>query len=158
MSALLMRTRSANSITPFLMACKSSPAFGKCMSTNISVILATAISLCPTPTVSTITTSNPAASARSIVSRVFSATPPRLPAVGLGRIKAFSLIDNCSIRVLSPRIEPPETVEDGSIANTATRCPWAIKYSPSASIKVDLPTPGTPDIPSRKDLPVKGII
>ena len=33
------------------------------------------------------------------------------------------------MRVLSPKIEPPEMLEDGSTANTATRCPWAMKVS-----------------------------
>ena len=56
-SALLMTTRSASSITPFLIACRSSPALGSCSSTNMSVMPATAVSLWPTPTVSTITTS-----------------------------------------------------------------------------------------------------
>ncbi len=56
-SALLISTRSASSITPFLIACNSSPALGSCINTNMSVMPATATSLCPTPTVSTITTS-----------------------------------------------------------------------------------------------------
>ncbi len=57
MSALLMTTRSAISITPFLMACRSSPALGSCSSAKQSVMPATAVSDWPTPTVSTITTS-----------------------------------------------------------------------------------------------------
>ena len=40
---------------------------------------------------------------------------------GEGRIKAFGLCDNSSIRVLSPRILPPVTSLLGSIARTATR-------------------------------------
>ena len=40
----------------------------------------------PTPTVSTITTSYPAASHTSMASRVFSATPPSVPLDGLGRM------------------------------------------------------------------------
>ena len=43
MSALLISTRSASSITPFLMACRSSPALGSCISTNMSVMPATAV-------------------------------------------------------------------------------------------------------------------
>ena len=54
------------------------------------------------------------------------------------------------MRVLSPRIEPPETLDDGSTASTATRWPCAIRYRPSASMKVLLPTPGTPLMPRRK--------
>src|SRR3954471_14265886 len=60
------------------------------------------------------------------------------------------------IRVLSPRIEPPDTVDEGSIASTATRCPLAMRNRPSASTKVLLPTPGTPEMPRRKDLPLWG--
>ncbi|EWS61221.1 hypothetical protein Y695_04540 [Hydrogenophaga sp. T4] len=57
MSALLMTTRSASSITPFLIACRSSPALGSCSRQNMSVMFATAVSDWPTPTVSTITMS-----------------------------------------------------------------------------------------------------
>ena len=81
-----MTTRSAISITPFLIACRSSPALGNCISTNMSVMPATAVSLWPTPTVSTMTMSWPAASHTSIASRVFSATPPSVPDDGLGRM------------------------------------------------------------------------
>ena len=112
---------------------------------------ATAVSLWPTPTVSTITTSKPAASHNSSASRVCSATPPSAPEVGLGRMKAAGCTDSRSMRVLSPRIEPPETVDDGSTASTATRWPCAISCSPSASMKVLLPTPGTPEMPMRSD-------
>ena len=47
---------------------------------------ATTVSDCPTPTVSTITTSKPAASHRRIDSRVMRVTPPRWPLVGEGRM------------------------------------------------------------------------
>jgi hypothetical protein len=53
-----------------------------------------------------------------------------------------------SIRVLSPRIEPPVRAEDGSTASTATAAP-SHSIMPKASMKVDLPTPGVPDSPSR---------
>jgi hypothetical protein len=52
------------------------------------------------------------------------------------------------MRVLSPRIEPPDTLDDGSTASTATRWPRSIRNRPSASMKVLLPTPGTPLMPS----------
>ena len=155
-SALLITIKSANSITPFLIACKSSPAFGNCNNKNKSVIPATAISLWPTPTVSTITTSWPAASATNRASRVFSATPPSVPEEGLGRIKACSWTDNFSMRVLSPKIDPPDKLDEGSIAKTATRWPCSIRYKPRVSIKVDFPTPGTPEIPRRNEQPVCG--
>lgn len=44
----------------------------------------TAVSDWPTPTVSTRTTSYPAASTTTMASRVARATPPRVPAVGEG--------------------------------------------------------------------------
>ena len=40
---------------------------------------------------------------------------------GEGRIKTFGFLLNRSIRVLSPRMEPPVRVDDGSTASTATR-------------------------------------
>src|SRR5574343_272716 len=101
-------------------------------------------------------TSWPAASQSSIASRVFSATPPSDPADGLGRMKASSRWARVSIRVLSPRMEPPVTVDDGSMANTASRFPCPISQTPSASMKVDLPAPGTPEMPIRIALPVCG--
>ena len=54
-----------------------------------------------------------------------------------------------SIRVLSPRIEPPERAEDGSTASTATFRPCSTSMVPKASMKVDLPTPGEPESPTR---------
>jgi len=49
-------------------------------------------------------------------SRVFSATPPKVPLLGLGRMNACGCTDKCSMRVLSPNMDPPETVLDGSTA------------------------------------------
>mgnify|MGYP000456671995 CR=1 FL=1 len=68
--------------------------------------------------------------------------------------KAFSSFTSSSMRVLSPRILPPESCEEGSTANTATLWPRLSRYMPKASIKVDLPTPGTPVMPIRILLPV----
>ncbi len=53
------------------------------------------------------------------------------------------------MRVLSPRMLPPVRVDDGSTASTATRWPRSVSIVPSASMNVDLPTPGTPVIPTR---------
>ena len=97
--------------------------------------------------------SNPAASHRTIVSLVFLATPPNDPADGLGRIKALFSVDNSFMRVLSPNIDPRERSDDGSMANTAKRLPILHSSVPKASIKVDLPAPGTPVMPSRIELP-----
>ena len=67
------------------MPCSSSPAPGNSSTAKVSTISATAVSDWPVPTVSTMTTSKPAASQRSIASRVRAATPPRLPPEGEGR-------------------------------------------------------------------------
>ena len=109
---------------------------------------ATMVSDWPTPTVSTITTSYPAASHKMIASRVRRATPPSAARLGEGRIKAPGSRLSRSIRVLSPRIEPPVRADDGSTARTATRRPDAVSIEPKLSIKVDLPTPGVPVRPS----------
>ena len=47
-----------------------------------------------------------------------------------------------SMRVLSPRIEPPGEGLEGSTASTATRWPRSIRCRPSASMKVDFPGAG----------------
>ena len=65
-------------------------------------------------------------------------------------MKAFGSRDSRSIRVLSPRILPPDLAEDGSTASTATRRPCPVSIRPKLSMKVDLPTPGVPDRPMRK--------
>ena len=44
---------------------------------------------------------------------------------------------------------PPVRVDEGSTASTATLCPSVVSIVPSASMNVDLPTPGTPVIPTR---------
>ena len=64
-------------------------------------------------------------------------------------MKARGSRDSRSIRVLSPRIEPPDRAEDGSTASTATRSPCPVSIRPKLSMKVDLPTPGVPDSPIR---------
>ena len=87
---------------------------------EVSTMSATAVSDWPTPTVSTMMTSKPAASQTSMASRVRRATPPRVPPDGDGRMNAAGSRDRSFMRVLSPRIEPPERLEDGSTARTAT--------------------------------------
>ena len=82
---------------------------------------ATTVSDCPTPTVSTSTTSKPAASHSRIVSRVARVTPPSERPAGDGRTNAAGSTASRSIRVLSPRIEPPVRELVGSTARTATR-------------------------------------
>ena len=85
---------------------------------------ATATSDWPTPTVSTSTTSKPAASHSSIASRVRRATPPSVPPAGDGRMNAsgwrgeLAPCGSCR-RGSSRRVR----VLDGSTASTATRWP-----------------------------------
>ena len=45
---------------------------------------------------------------------------------------------------------------DGSTASTPTRWPSAVSRVPSASMNVDLPTPGTPEMPTRTAPPGRG--
>ncbi len=71
-------------------------------------------------------------------------------------MNAFSSTASRAIRVLSPRIEPPLRVEDGSTASTATLRPCCVRKLPSASIVADLPTPGVPVMPTRTAWPVAG--
>ncbi|MGY3360425.1 hypothetical protein ACVWZK_007088 [Bradyrhizobium sp. GM0.4] len=101
------------------MPCNSSPPPGSIKARKKSVMSQTAVSDWPMPTVSTSTTSKPAASHSSIASRVLAATPPSVPEDGEGRMKASSEAESRAIRVLSPRIEPPLRAEDGSTASTA---------------------------------------
>ena len=112
----------------------------------------TAVSDCPTPTVSTIIVLNPAASQSMIVSRVFLATPPSVPAAGEGLIKALGSMLNLSILVLSPRILPRVCSLLGSIASTARVLPLVVRSFPKVSMKVLFPAPGTPVIPILIDL------
>ena len=90
-----------------------------------------------------------------MASRVRCATPPRDPREGEGRMNAMSLEAREFMRVLSPRMLPPEIWLLGSIASTATFCPNSlIKYVPSTSITLLLPAPGTPVMPTRMELPL----
>ncbi len=61
-----------------------------------------------------------------------------------------------AILVLSPRMDPPPEVLDGSTASTAMRRPSLTTRVPRASIKVLLPTPGEPVTPMRSAPPVAG--
>ena len=112
----------------------------------------TAVSDWPTPTVSTMMLRYPAASHSSMVSRVRWATPPNEPREGDGRMKASSLAASVAMRVLSPRMLPPVRSLLGSTASTATLCPYsAMTKFPSASMRVLLPAPGTPVMPTRME-------
>lgn len=72
------------------------------------------------------------------------ATPPSDPAEGEGRMKTLGLDEMLSMRVLSPRIEPPLRSELGSMASTASLCLSEVTILPTASMKVDFRLPGRP--------------
>lgn len=73
-------------------------------------------------------------------------------------MKALGSTESRCMRVLSPRTEPPVRTEDGSTASTPTLRPLAVSRLPSASMKVDLPTPGTPEIPTRTVSPAGSLV
>ena len=141
---------------PRLMPCNSSPAPGSSSRRKKSTMERRVVSLWPTPTLSTRTTSNPAASQSSMVSRVRRATPPTESPAGEGRMKARASRLSRSMRVLSPRMLPPDRLLEGSMVSTATAWPLSTSTQPSASMNVLLPTPGTPVMPTRLALPVRG--
>ena len=60
------------------------------------------------------------------------------------------------MRVLSAMMLPPLRVLLGSTASTATWSPFSTSIMPKLSIKVLLPTPGTPVMPRRIAFPVWG--
>ena len=64
-------------------------------------------------------------------------------------MNAFGSWASRVIRVLSPRIQPPVSVDEGSTASTATLWPSSVRCVPSVSISVLLPTPGAPVMPIR---------
>ncbi len=139
------------------MPCNSSPVPASWMSRKKSTMEWQAVSLWPTPTVSTKILSKPAASQRMMVSRVLRATPPSDPAVGLGRMNEAGCTASFSMRVLSPRMLPLERSLLGSMASTANLPPFSFSTCmPKASMEVDLPAPGTPLIPTRMLLPLYG--
>ena len=84
------------------------------------------------------------------------ATPPRVPLVGEGLTKAAGKLLRVGMRVLSPRMAPPDDLEEGSIANTATLWPSLTISQPKASMRLDLPAPGGPEMPIRKASPGGG--
>src|SRR2546426_5261903 len=71
-------------------------------------------------------------------------------------MKASGAAARRGMRVLSPRMLPPESALEGSTASTATFFPRPIRWSPQASMKVLFPTPGTPLTPTRAARPVSG--
>ena len=81
-----------------------------------------------------------AASPRAYAGRLHRAFHPSATA---GRTRA-AIECSSSIRVLSPRIDPPLRVLDGSTARTATRCSRSTSVQPERLDERRLPGPGRP--------------
>ena len=110
----------------------------------------------PTPTVSTSTTSQPAASSTRSACGVAQARPPRCPRVAIERMNTPSSVACSPIRTRSPSNAPPENGDDGSTASTPTRRCCARSSRTSSDVVVDLPTPGGPVSPTTCARPVYG--
>ena len=127
-----------------------SPVRARVRNRNVSTIPATVTSDWPTPTVSTSTTSYPAASSTVIAcdggpgDAAEGAGGRRGPDVGVAGRRPAAPSGSCR-RAPSRRC----ATDDGSTASTPTRWPAAVRLPPSASMNVDLPTPGTPEMPTR---------
>src|SRR5438105_6067181 len=89
-SALLTTKMSAISMMPALSACTSSPAPGTRTTIDTSAVRTIPTSACPTPTVSMMTKSLPAASRTIAASAVARARPPRWPRVAMLRMNTPS--------------------------------------------------------------------
>src|SRR3954453_20776301 len=63
-------------------------------------------------------------------------------------MKAAGSTASRDMRVLSPRVEPPDRGDDGSTASTATFEPDAVRSTPDWSMKVDFATPGAARLPT----------
>jgi len=126
----------------------ASPQPGLTTTTVVSVAPATSISTCPTPTVSTSTIPRPAAASTRIASGVARARPPRWPRVAIERMKTPSSRVCSCIRTRSPSRAPPLNGDDGSTASTPIGSPPRRCSEISPSVKVDLPAPGAPVMPT----------
>ncbi len=91
----------------------------------VSAVPATSTSLCPTPTVSRRTTSQPAASNTRSACGAALERPPRWPREAIDRMKTSGSAVCSAIRMRSPSSAPPENGDEGSTASTPTRAPRA---------------------------------
>ena len=97
-----------------------SPQPGVTTTAVVSAADAMSTSIWPTPTVSMMTTPNPAAPSRRTASGTASERPPRCPRVAMERMKTVGSSACWPIRTRSPRMAPPLNGEVGSTASTAT--------------------------------------
>src|SRR5882757_6602218 len=155
-SALFTTKMSATSRIPAFAAWIPSPIPGASRTIVVSASETTSISDCPTPTVSTNTTSQPAASSTLSACGVAQDSPPRWPRVAIDRMNTPLSVACSCIRTRSPSKAPPENGEDGSTARTPTRLPCLRRALTSADVDVDLPTPGDPVSPTTWARPVCG--
>ena len=146
-SALVTTSTSGISMIPAFRNCSASPEPGWTTTATVSAASATSVSDWPTPTVSITTTSNAFASACA-AARVAGARPPSRSPAAIERMKTSRSAGSCSIRARSPSSAPPERLDDGSTASTATERPRARHSRSSAESSVDLPTPGGPVTPT----------
>jgi hypothetical protein len=155
MSALLMTIRSAISMMPFLIACRSSPALGSCSRQKMSVMPATAVSDWPTPTVSMMITSKPA---------------PRRPAWPRGSFGHAAQAARRRARpdeglgALGEQLHARLVAQDGAAGDAGRRVDGQHRHlvalldeiQPQRLDEGGLAHPGTPEMPTRIDLPVWG--
>ena len=111
---------SAISMMPALSACTSSPVPGTSTTIETSAVRMMSTSSCPTPTVSMMMTSLPAASRTSAASPVARASPPRWPRVAMLRMKTSASAACACIRRRSPSTAPPLNGLVGSTAMMPT--------------------------------------
>ena len=132
---------------PALRNCRASPEPGWTTTAVVSAASATSVSDCPTPTVSITTTSKAAASAWA-AARVAGASPPSRSPAAVERMNSPRSAGSASIRARSPSSDPPERLDVGSTASTATVRPSSRQARASALSSVDLPAPGGPVTPT----------
>ena len=106
---------------PALSACTSSPVPGTSVTIDTSAVRTMSTSSWPTPTVSMMTMSLPAASSTSAASPVARASPPRWPRVAMLRMNTPASPACACIRTRSPRTAPPVNGLVGSTAIDADR-------------------------------------
>src|SRR4051812_5531666 len=177
-SALLMTKMSAISMMPAFRAWTSSPVPGTSVTIDTSAVRMMSTSSWPTPTVSMMMMSRPAASSTSAASPVARERPPRCPRVAMLRMNTPASEECVCMRSRSPSTAPPLNGLVGSTAITPTvgKTPsaapraggaavsvcgagrvcadWMRMFETSRSTSVLFPAPGGPVTPIRYARPV----
>src|SRR5256884_3060097 len=157
-SALFTTYTSPISRIPAFMVWTASPVIGISTTTVVCARVAISTSLCPAPTVSTITMSMPSASRTRTASKVARASPPACPRVAIDRMKTPGSTPVSAIRIRSPSTAPPVYGDVGSTATTPTFRSRLRYLRTSRLIRELLPTPGGPVNPTTWARPVCGKI